>query len=152
MNLNCVLGFTSTEVVLLDFDDTDLDLVIQYARKAMKLFDLGGFLVLESSRCCFHVVFNRWVDWRENMKVVAWAILRSHNLGLSRWQLMQCRKGSSTLRVSEKYWVESSPPWIVYGEGEHDEGIDDYLFYRDLLRCAHKHKMEERASASAYAA
>ena len=71
-------------------------------------------MILESSTGCFHVVFNRKVSWRENMQVVAWTALRSHNDGLRRWQLMQCRKGSSTLRLGPK--GKKPTPRIIYLE------------------------------------
>ena len=97
----------------------------------MKQFKLGGFLVAESSPGCYHVVFDRRVDWRRSMMAVSWVVIHSHHRGLKRWFLMQCRKGSSTLRTSEK--GSKHVPKIIYGEGKHGQGIEDYLCYRDLL-------------------
>ena len=69
----------------------------------MKRFDLGGFLLLESSPGSYHVVFDRSVDWSENMRIVAWVALLSKKEKLRRWFLMQCIKQKPTLRISEKY-------------------------------------------------
>ena len=56
--------------------------------------------IIKSSENCYHVVFNRGVSWSENMRIVAWVSLLSHNRGLLRWFVMQCIKESSTLMVS----------------------------------------------------
>jgi len=116
---------------MLDMDDTDLEFVKYWAKKTKQFFKLQGFLILNSSSSCFHVVFNRRVSWRENMQIVAWAALRSHNKGLRKWQLMQCRKGSSTLRIGPKGRKPS--PKIVYSEGKQDGEIKNYFEYRKLI-------------------
>jgi hypothetical protein len=116
---------------MLDFDHMSLDKVKYRARGAMRFFKLGGFLILESSENCYHVVFNRRVSWSENMSIVASVTLRSYNRGLRRWQLMQCRKQSATLRLSPK--GVKPPPKIVYCEGRQDGQIQEYLEYRSLI-------------------
>jgi len=126
-----LLGYSSTETVMLDMDDTSLDFVKFWARKVMRFFKLQGFLILSSSSHCFHVVFNRTVSWRENMQIVAWTALRCHNEGLRRWQLMQCRKGSNTLRVGPKGRKPS--PKIVYKEGRQDKEIKNYYEFREMI-------------------
>ena len=93
-----VLGYTDHETVMLDLDDTTFKTVRYWARKAMKWFNLEGFLILKSSDGCYHVVFNRKVDWSRNMHVVAWVALRSHNKGIQRWHIMQCIKDARALR------------------------------------------------------
>ena len=98
----------------------------------MRFFKLGSFLILESSENCYHVVFNRRVSWSENMSIVASVTLLSHNQGLRRWQLMQCRKQSASLRVSPK-GVKPSPR-IVYQEGRGDDQIKDFLDFREVVR------------------
>ena len=131
-----ILGYTSDETVMLDFDDIRLKDVLYWSRRALKRFDLGGFLVLESSPGCFHVVFDRTVDWSENMRIVAWVALLSRKMKLHRWFLMQCIKQKSTLRVSKKYEIGSViklPPHMVYSEGSQDNEIAEYLFFRDII-------------------
>ena len=126
-----ILGYTDTKTVMLDFDHIDLDKVKYWAKRAMRYFKLGGFLILESSEKCYHVVFNRKVTWSENMSIVASVTLLSHNQGLRRWQLMQCRKQSSTLRVSNK--GDKPNPCIVYREGIEDVQIKAFLEYQELI-------------------
>ena len=126
-----MIGFTDTETVMLDFDHMPLDEVKYRAKGAMRYFKLEGFIILESSENCYHVVFNRRVSWSENMSIVASVTLRSYNRGLRRWQLMQCRKRSATLRLSRK--GVKPPPKIVYQEGRQDGQIRGYLEYRNLI-------------------
>ena len=80
-----ILGYTSDETVMLDLDDMTLKDVLYWSRRALRRFSLGGFLVLESSSGCFHVVFDRRVDWCENMRIVAWVALLSKKMKLRRW-------------------------------------------------------------------
>jgi hypothetical protein len=116
---------------MLDFDNTDLDFVKFWSRKALRWFKLGGFIILESSAGCFHVVFDRSVSWSENMSIVASITLRSHNSGLRRWQLMQCRKQSATLRISPK--CSKPVPKIIYFEGSQEHEIAEYLRFRGFV-------------------
>ena len=111
-----IFGFTDTETVKLDFDNTPLKQVKYWASKTMKRFKLEGYLVLKSSEDNYHVVFNRRVLWKENMKIVAWVSLLSHNGMLEKWFLMQCIKEGSTLRISPK--KDKPSPRIVYREGK----------------------------------
>ena len=129
---NSILGFTDTETVMLDFDNSKFNTVIYWARRAMKWFKLEGFVILKSSENSYHVVFNRKVSWSENMKIVAWVSLLSHNRGLRRYLTMQCIKEGSTLRVSPK--GEKQSPRIVYHEGSDDCQITGFLRYRRRIK------------------
>lgn len=122
---NAILGFSDSETVKLDFDDTCFSTVKFWALRTMKWFRLRGFLILKSSKNCYHVVFDREVSWTQNMRVVAWVALLSHNKGLAKWFLMQCIKGCSTLRVSFKR--EKPSPRIVFRFGKQDEQVKDFL-------------------------
>ena len=131
-----ILGYTSDETVMLDFDDMSLKDVQYWAKRAMNWFDLGGLLILESSQDSYHVVFDRTVTWSENMRVVAWVALLSRKDKLRRWFLMQCIKQKSTLRVSCKHElndVVKDKPRIVYLEGSQDDEIAEYLSFRELI-------------------
>ncbi|MFX0200390.1 MAG: hypothetical protein ACFFCW_30090 [Candidatus Hodarchaeota archaeon] len=129
---NSILGFTDTETVLLDFDNTTLKTVKYWARRAMNWFKLGGFIILKSSERNYHIVFDRPVSWSENMKVVAWVALLSQRRELQRWLLMQCIKMSSTLRVSPK--LEKPSPRIVYREGAENNQIAGFLRSRRKIK------------------
>jgi hypothetical protein len=127
-----ILGFSDNETVMLDFDSTTLDIVKYWASRTMRWFKLGGYLILKSSKNCYHVVFNRRVTWSENMRVVAWVALQSNNKGLQKWHLMQCIKQSSTLRVSNKR--EKAPPRIVFRFGKQAQQIKDFIKNRYLIK------------------
>jgi hypothetical protein len=67
-----ILGFSDTETVKLDFDEASFSSVRNWALRAMKWFKLKGFVILKSSKKCYHVVFDRRVSWTQNMRVAAW--------------------------------------------------------------------------------
>ena len=131
-NHNSILGFTDDETVMLDFDDTPFRKVKYWAQVALKHFDLCGFLILKSSKNHYHVIFNRKVDWAENMSIVAWVSLQSNNQNMLRYLRMQCIKKASTLRVGPK--GEKPSPRIVYREGNEDAQIKEYLETRNFLK------------------
>ena len=120
------------ETVMLDFDDTPFKQVKYWARVAMKYFGLGGFLILKSSENHYHVVFNRKVDWGENMSIVAWVSLQSNNQDMLRYLRMQCIKKASTLRIGPK--GEKTDPRIVFREGNEDVKIKEYLENSKFLK------------------
>ena len=125
-------GCTDTEMVSLDFDETTFKTVRYWARRALNWHKLGGFIILKSSECCYHVVFNRTVDWTENMKIAAWVAELSGNFGLQKWHRMQCIKVGSTLRISCK--GEKLPPRVVYREGKQDEQIVEFEKFRKMIK------------------
>lgn len=127
-----IFGGTDTDTVSLDFDDTTFKTARYWARRAMNWYNLGGFILLRSSEGCYHVVFNRTVDWTENMSIVAWVAELSHNLGLQKWHRMQCIKVGSTLRISSK--GDKAPPRIVCREGMQDGQIREFLKFRELIK------------------
>jgi len=127
-----VLGFTDTETVKLDFDELEFRNVKYWAERAMNWFKLGGYIILKSSKNCYHVLFNKTVSWAENLKVVAWVALLSQNRGLIKWLLMQCIKGASTLRVTSK--GDKPSPRIVDKFGYQDHAIKDFLRHRQLIK------------------
>ena len=129
---NPILGFSDTETVKLDLDDVSFRTVRYWASRTARWFKLQGFIILKSSKNRYHVMFNRFVSWAENIRVVAWVALLSHNEGLSKWFLMQCIKGCSTLRVSPKR--EKPSPRVVYRHGKQDESIKDFLKTRKIIK------------------
>lgn len=141
MNPNIVIGYTDRETVKLDFDNTPFKDVKHWATRADNFHELGGFLTLKSSDNCYHVVFNRSVDWSENMRIVAWVCQQSKNYKLTGYLVMQCIKEASTLRVSPK--GDKLSPRIVYRCGEEDIEIRNFLHYRrkikDYIRVARAH-------------
>jgi hypothetical protein len=98
----------------------------------MQFFRLKGFLILKSSRNCYHVVFDRQVSWSESLSIIGRIVLMTHHRLLQKWHLMQCIKQSMTLRVSPK-GVKPSPR-IVYREGCQDGQISEFLKYRRMIK------------------
>ena len=127
-----ILGFTDTETVKLDFDETNSGNVKHWALRTMKWFRLGGFILLKSSEKHYHAVFNREVSWSENMRIVVWVAMQSRNQGLFKWFHMQCIKESSTLRISTKRQKPS--PKIIFRYGKEDQQIKHFLKDRDLIK------------------
>jgi len=131
-NHKFILGYTDNETVMLDFDNTPFRDVKYWALRAMKWFKLTGFIILKSSENNYHVVFNRKVSWSENMKIVAWLSLLSHNPMLEKWFLMQCIKEGSTLRVSSKR--DKPSPRIIYRYGKENEQIREFIVERRHIK------------------
>ena len=127
-----IFGLTDDEAVMLDFDNASFKSVKYWAFRTMKFHNLKGFIILKSSKKCYHVVFNRSVFWSENMRIVAWVSLLSHNKGTQNYHLMQCIKQASTLRISDK--KEKPSPRIVYRYGKEDDQIISFLEYRKLIK------------------
>lgn len=126
------MGFTDDETVMLDFDNTTFKDVRYWAEETMKRFKLGGFLILKSSKNNYHVVFNRRVDWSENMSIVASVTLACRNPRMTKWFLLQCRKSEPTLRVGPKGSKPS--PRIVYRYGRQDDQIREFLLERRRIK------------------
>ena len=131
-----ILGYSDTETVKLDFDDTTFKNVKYWSERSMKWFKLGGYIILKSSKNSYHVLFNKSVSWAKNMKVVAWVALQSKNRGLIKWSLMQAIKQSSTLRFSAK--GKKPAPRIVMRNGKQDKEIQNFLEYRKHITKAIK--------------
>jgi len=115
-----------------DFGKTPFKQVKYWALKVMKRFKLKGFVILKSSENHYHVVFDRTVSWKENVKIMAWVSLLSHCKKLLKWFVMQCIKQGSTLRMSPK--SNKPSPRIVYRHGKQDSEIKNFLNYRNLAK------------------
>ena len=127
-NPKFLIGFTDTETVKLDLDETSFKDVKCLAEKTEKEFNLRGFLILRSSKDKYHVVFDREVDWSENVSIMTYAILTSRKPKLLKWFLLQCRREASTLRAGSKR--DKAPPRIVFGYGDSAIRIRVFLKFR----------------------
>jgi hypothetical protein len=127
-----ILGHTDSATVMFDFDDVPFKTVKYWAFRTMKRFRLRGFLVLRSSRKHYHIIFDRTVDWTENMAIVAWVCRESKHQGLLKWFLLQCIKKEATLRMSPK--GKKPSPRIIYRYGSQDLEIKNYLRQRRKIR------------------
>jgi hypothetical protein len=132
LNHKAMIGLTDVETVKLDFDETTFQTVKYWALRALKHFQLEGFIIFKSSQNCYHVIFNRSVSWSENMHIMAWVSLLSHNESLLEWLRMQCIKEASTLRVSPKH--DKPSPRLVFRYGIEDKQIKEFLHYRNFVK------------------
>ena len=96
------LGCSDVSTVKLDFDDVPFRVAKFWAGRACHWFRLGGYVILRSSMNHYHVVFDRDVDWIENMRIMCWVASESKIQALKDYVLMQGIKESSTLRVVPK--------------------------------------------------
>jgi len=121
------LGLTDRETVKDDYDDFKFKSVKYWAKRTCKWFKLNGFIILKSSENHYHVVFDRYVSWIKNVRILAWVAIQTKSISKLRYLAMQCIKMSSTLRV-----VPSSR--IVYRFGCQDHAVKDFLRYRQLIK------------------
>jgi hypothetical protein len=131
-SLPFVLGITDTETVKLDFDRTPFRTVKYYAMETMKWHKLKGFIILKSSKNNYHVIFDKKVSWKDNVRIMAWVCLISKHEALTKWFLLQCVKKESTLRASQKY--NKPEPRIVFRYGSQDGMIAEFLAYRKIAK------------------
>jgi hypothetical protein len=132
LNPKFLIGFTDTETVKLDLDETSFKDVKSLVEKTEKKFDLKGYLILKSSKNNYHVVFDREVCWSENVSIMAYAILTSHKTKLWKWFLLQCRRKASTLRLGSK--KDKPPPRIVFRNGDSADRIRVFLKVRKGIK------------------
>ena len=103
-----------------------------WASRINRWFKLRGFIILKSSNNRYHVVFDRKVSWKSNVKIIGWACLQSKHDGLTGYFILQCIKQGSTLRISSK--KEKQPPRMVYHHGKQDQQIKGFLCYRRFVQ------------------
>ena len=129
---NFILGLTDTETVKLDCDESSFQSVKCLAEKTLKKFNLGGYLILKSSKNNYHVVFNREVSWSENVSIMSWVVLTNKKPKLLKWFLLQCIRKASTLRVGSKR--DKAPPRIVFRSGCLAKQIEVFLCFRSQIK------------------
>jgi len=131
-----LLGLTDPETVMIDCDNMPIRVVKKLALTVMEKCRLGGFIILRSSKNCYHVVFARYVSWEDNLSAVGWFSVLSHNPKMKDYLVMQCIKKASTLRVVPT--KEKPAPRLVYRFGCQDQAIKDFLRHRQLIKLIHR--------------
>jgi len=148
--LNIIIGNWATKTLMLDFDNTPLGEVKLWCFRLYVWFGLGGFIILQSSQRIlaakdkrtgkiifryrigsYLVVFNREVTWKQNVRIMNWIALESGNIGLQNYVRMQCIKGSSTLRLSNK--GKKPFPKPIFHHGSQDKMIAEFLDNRQFI-------------------
>ena len=90
---NSVMTYTSRETVMLDLDDVDIEGAKVICDDLLDTYNLEGYCIAESSPGSHHAVFDKWVDWCENLSYVAHVLLKNDLPKLNAWLLNQIRKG-----------------------------------------------------------
>jgi hypothetical protein len=127
----CILCINSSEIVMIDFDETSLETVEYWANRLLNRFKLDGYIILESSEGNYHVVFDMKVSLEENHRVLGFLCHYYHNVNVHKWVFLQLIKGKSSLRGTSKY--EKPSPRIVKRFGSQDNMIKRYLMHMRLM-------------------
>lgn len=135
-----ILGFTDRMTVKLDLDNMNFKSARYWADLIMEKFRQKGYIMLKSSKECYHVVFDRYVSWDENLSIIGWVAILSKSLKLKDYLAMQCIKMSSTLRVAPK--GDKPSPRIVYRFGSQDHAVKDFLEFRRLVKQIHRREVK----------
>lgn len=130
-SLPIVFGDWDNCTIRIDFDNTSLSEVKYWAKRACDWHKLEGYIILESSRRHYHVVFDKTVTWGTNVKVMCWIALESGNLNLQKYVLMQGIKKTSTLRIGNK--GEKKPPRTVFRYGAQGRQVQKFLQTRKVI-------------------
>ena len=128
--INCSVGFITRRGVCLDLDDVSKTKAEKIADYRLAKHKLEGYLLIESSKNHYHVVFNRYTAWRKSLQIIfsTWKCIE--------WGVWQAIKGELTLRISPK--KGRNLPKIVKRVGKTDKLIRDYLeMYKEYLKFYH---------------
>ena len=136
LKANPILGLSDRKTVMLDLDNMNFKSAKYWAEFSLEKYKLRGFIILKSSKKCYHVVFDRYVSWEENLSIIAWVAIISKSVPLLRYLAMQCIKLSPTLRISPK--GDKPSPRRVYKFGSQDNAIKDFLEFRQLIKRIHR--------------
>jgi hypothetical protein len=127
-----VIGFTSSSTAMLDLDGVTLRRAKEIADGLLDRFDLGGYVILQSSYRNYHVIFSRRLSWKRALQVMfSVPECRRRSNGKLSWAELQAIKGAATLRISNK--GRKSPPREVYRKGKQNGEITRYWAIRRAL-------------------
>lgn len=129
-NGNVVIGYTSRITPMVDIDSQSLKKVKWVSMLAMKHFKLEGFIILNSSKYNYHVVFNKPLKFEDCLRVAGWIGIMLNNPHIWKWVSMQAIKQSMTLRISPKKLSKKKVkkrPEVAFEYGRKDKCISKYL-------------------------
>jgi len=131
-----VIGITYENVVMCDCDNMDFEDVKKLAFKTLNKFNLGGFIIMNSSLGNYHIIFNEPQPKNEVFRILGWMGIMSKNPNVWKWVCMQLIKDAVTLRIGYKYTSDGkvkNPPELCYSYGELDKAVKDYLETRQMI-------------------
>lgn len=114
-----VIGFMTNKGLIMDLDNMTYRKVRYLAKTLCKQHKLEGYVIVLSSPRNYHVIFNRYLQWKTTTKILfsLWEVIR--------WAVFQMREGYLTLRVSRKNG--QNKPKIVFKTGKTDKLIAEYM-------------------------
>ncbi len=113
------IGFMTNRGVVLDLDNMTFKKAKWMAETLLKRYRLEGFVLVKSSEMSYHVVFNRYLNWRTITKILF------SQYEVIRYAVFQMKEGFLTLRVSAKNG--KNKPRILLTFGKQDKLIKDYM-------------------------
>jgi len=126
-----VVGYTDRETIKLDLDGTVYKRVKKIADYCVVAYHLEGYVILQSSKNNYHVVFDKNVSWEENVRIMAWVAYKFGKESYTRWFVLQVIKTASTLRIGNK--GEKPRPRIVHKFGRQSEEIKNFREHREAF-------------------
>lgn len=122
---NFYIGCTTSNYVMLDYDNMTLYDVLRDANKLLKKHELVGYALFSSSRNNYHVVFTKKMSWRRVQKILQEAQVDR----LQKWEKLRVRRQNVTLRI---YGNSAKPvPEFITFRGRPP------LWFFDFLRRVH---------------
>jgi hypothetical protein len=93
---------------------------------------LKGCAVLKSNKDYYHVIFDRPVDWAENMRVIDWTAIISHNDGYVSG--LQCN--ASNVRQLYEFSERdlNRRQRVIYNHGSQKWQIEQYFEFQKMVK------------------
>lgn len=124
-----VVGFTSDRIVMIDLDRMNDHTAVRICQYIVKRWNLDGYILLNSSRGNYQALFDKYANWKKVMQIIFSVVFKYRvNPKLRGWAIMQARKGSCTLRISNK--GKKAPPHIIAQVGTQNRAVKEYLELR----------------------
>jgi len=98
-----VLGYTTNKGVMVDLDRIELDKVKQIAENFCKTHKLNGYLILETSKGNYAVIFDRKMCWSTVLKILGkifFYLKEENRYELAKWVMVQLIKKSLTIEAT----------------------------------------------------
>jgi predicted kinase len=114
-----VVGFMTNKGLIMDLDNVTYRKVKWLAQHLCRQYKLEGYIIVLSSPRSYHLIFNRYLQWRVITKI----LFRQYET--LRWAVFQMQSGYLTLRISKKNG--ENKPKIVFKTGKTDKLIAEYM-------------------------
>ena len=134
-----MIGFTTNKGLLLDLDRIPYKIVRQLSLGFCRRYRLEGFIIAETSKGNYNVIFNKPLKTEQIHALGGKAYFylltacgknKANQYGL--WFILQCVKKAMTVRVSPK--LHKPEPKIVMTYGKTDKICKDYIETKQLMK------------------